>query len=450
MDVVAAIVRELTVFAAVGILVGGIDDLIVDLIWAGRTVWRRLTVYRRFARADATTLRADGGLTIAVFVPAWREAEVIGPMLRAALARWGEGNYRIFVGCYPNDPATVAEVEAIGSDRVRLAINPRPGGTTKGDNLNSLWRAMLADEAATGNRYAGIALHDCEDVVHPAEIGIYQALLARFDLVQLPVLPLIETSCGLWRRVISSVAADEFSEAHQKTLVVREAVGAAVPSAGVGCCFSRVILDRVAARQGVPFDTFSLTEDYELGLRIAELGGRGIFVRLPAAGGQAAVAVREHFPETFAAAVTQKARWQAGIALSGWHRLGWRGGLAERWMRLRDRRSIVAALVLSCGYGSALAVLILSAAGTSIRFAAWEVSLFAWCTGLMLWRMLVRALFVARDYGWAEGLASAPRLLIGNAIAIAAARRALFTYARERRGRGVSWDKTEHRFPELG
>ena len=39
-----------------------------------------------------------------------------------------------------------------------------------------------------------------------------------------------------------------------------------------------------------------------------------------------------------------------GIALAGWDRLGWSGGLAERWMRLRDRRALLAALVLAAAY----------------------------------------------------------------------------------------------------
>ena len=69
-------------------------------------------------------------------------------------------------------------------------------------------------------------------------------------------------------------------------------------------------------------------------------------VRLAAAAGGGAVVTREYFPGTVKAAVQQKARWMTGIALSGWDRLGWGGGLAERWMRLRDRQSPLAALLL--------------------------------------------------------------------------------------------------------
>ena len=82
------------------------------------------------------------------------------------------------------------------------------------------------------------------------------------------------------------------------------------------------------------------------GLRLHGLGRRAAFVRLPAGRGRPAIATRAYFPATLDAAVAQKARWMTGIALAGWDRLGWSGGLAERWMRLRDRQSLLAALVL--------------------------------------------------------------------------------------------------------
>jgi bacteriophage N4 adsorption protein B len=441
--------HELALFAAVGLAIGGLDDLIVDLIWIARTTWRRATVYRRHERATATDLARHPQGRVAVFVPAWREAGVIGPMAATALSRWDGQDVRLYIGCYPNDPETMAEVRKVAAydPRLRLVINPRPGPTTKADNLNAMWRALLVDEAEVGERVVAVALHDAEDVVHSAEIAVYSALCRRFDLVQLPVLALIEREQGLWRRFVSAVSADEFAESHGRILTVREAVGAAVPAAGVGCGFSRGLLDRIAERHGVPFDAGTVTEDYELGLRVREMGGRGIFVRIPAAKGGGLVAVRAHFPDTLGAAVRQKARWQAGIALSGWRRLGWRGGWAEHWMRLRDRRAILSALVLTCAYLSGASLLILHLVGAAPRFSEAELSLIGFCTGLMVWRLAMRALFVAQIYGLAEGIASLPRVLLGNLIAIAAARRALISYLRLARGAPLIWDKTEHRFP---
>lgn len=124
----AMVAHELALFAAVGFVLFGADDLAVDLIWIARTLWRRATVYTRYERADATTLAApaDPG-RFAIFVPAWDEAEVIGAMLASTLARLRHAEYRIFVGCYPNDPATLSIVAAIaaGDERVEAVVTPR-------------------------------------------------------------------------------------------------------------------------------------------------------------------------------------------------------------------------------------------------------------------------------------------------------------------------------------
>ena len=107
---------------------------------------------------------------------------------------------------------------------------------------------------------------------------------------------------------------------------MRTAVGAAMPLAGTGCAISTAVLETVAhARGGDPFDATSLTEDYELGLRIAELGGRGRLAWIgdgtsDGIGGQ--ITVRAFFPSTLDTAMRQKARWMTGIALAGWDRTG--------------------------------------------------------------------------------------------------------------------------------
>ena len=144
----AGVARELTIFAAIGLLAGGLDDLAIDLIWLARGLWRRLAVYSRFPRAAVTTLhRPERPGRIAVFVGAWHEGDVIAPMLRAALARFTHSDYRIYVGTYPNDPATLAAVRSVADHRVRLVEGLLPGPTTKAEALNRCWAAMLADEA---------------------------------------------------------------------------------------------------------------------------------------------------------------------------------------------------------------------------------------------------------------------------------------------------------------
>ncbi|WP_317617605.1 glycosyltransferase [Sphingomonas daechungensis] len=80
----------------------------------------------------------------------------------------------------------------------------------------------------TGRRAKAVVLHDAEDLVHRYELRVFDGLIGRAAVVQLPVLPLVDRNS----RWISGHYCDEFAEAHIKELVVREAVGAAIPLAG--------------------------------------------------------------------------------------------------------------------------------------------------------------------------------------------------------------------------
>jgi adsorption protein B len=443
-----AATHELMLFAAVGLLIGGIDDLAIDVIWMVRSLWRRITIYRRHEPVHARSLAApDNPGRIALFIGAWDESAVIGEMLRTALGRFDHDDYRIYVGVYPNDPATIEAVEAVAcvDARVRMVSGVLPGPTTKAECLNRLWMALQRDELAEGRTFKAIVLHDAEDVVHSAELRVFDRLIERFDLVQLPVLPLVDRGS----RWVSGHYCDEFAEAHGKQLVVREALGAGMPSAGVGCALSRAALQYMSDRHGnLPFDAGSLTEDYELGLKLHAFGGRGVFVRMRTAKGGRLVAVRAHFPATLEAAVRQKTRWMTGIALSGWDRLGWSGGWAERWMRLRDRRALLAAIILAAAYAALLLSIVSLALGRPVFVAPWLALLLAANGALLLWRLAMRFTMVARVYGWREGLRALPRVFVGNIIAMMAARRAVVRYAGLARSGPIAWDKTGHIFPD--
>src|SRR6185503_10149174 len=92
---------ELALFAGVGFLLFALNDLLVDLLYFARAIWRALAVYTRYPRAFASELRGSGDPGfIAMLVPAWDESVVIAPMLRATVARLDYPNYRIFVGYY--------------------------------------------------------------------------------------------------------------------------------------------------------------------------------------------------------------------------------------------------------------------------------------------------------------------------------------------------------------
>jgi bacteriophage N4 adsorption protein B len=449
LQAIDAAAREATLFAAIFFVIGGVDDLLVDIIYAIRRVGAV------FSPAAPRAGAADTApVPLAVFIAAWDESAVIGRMLRTALTRFDYPDYRLYVGTYPNDRATIDAVAAVAVEdpRVRLVVGPRPGPTTKADCLNALWHALRRDEAARGAPFAAVILHDAEDIVHPLELQVFARFLRRHAAVQIPVLPLRHPAS----RFISGHYLDEFAEAHGKVLLVRQALGAAMPLAGVGCAIRRDLLDRIAdQRGGIPFDETSLTEDYELGLTLRALGGGCVLARVPERPGGPPVAVRAYFPGNLAAAVRQKARWMTGIALAGWDRTGWSrwSDMGDHWMRMRDRRATLAMPVLAIAYG-ALVLWGLSFAlhrleGTFAPAPHPLVATLLWGNlALVGWRLAVRAAFVGRAYGVREALWSVPRVFVANYVALLAARRALTLYFGILAGGPPRWEKTAHQFPD--
>jgi len=442
----ALIQYELLLFAGVFFLIGALDDVAVDLAW----LWLKLTGRARTPKVDRLELQSrplDG--PVAVFIPAWHEAQVINDTIRHLLAVWSQKHLRLYVGIYRNDPATLkaAVLAAQGDTRLRVVIHDRDGPSTKADCLNRIFEAMGDDERRSAKRFAAVLFHDAEDMVDPAGLGLLDwAISEGADFAQLPVEPLPQASKD-W---LGSHYCEEFAEAHGKAMVVRSAVGAALPAAGVGCAMARGALDKLAddSRDGVPFDPASLTEDYELGLAIAEQGGRCQFVRARGEDDQL-IATRAFFPSSFNEIVRQKTRWVHGISLQGWDRTGWNGGVAEIWMRARDRRGPFTALVLALGYLLLVLTLIISIAGVfgmspPIVVSPLMFTLIMANLCFFAWRIVWRFLFTARNYGIAEGIFAVIRLPVTNIIAIMAGHRAVFAYLRTFFGRGIVWDKTAH------
>jgi adsorption protein B len=62
---------ELALFAGVGFLLFGLNDLAVDIIYFARRTWRSATVYRRFRRSYASyyVFNRDPGLIAISFPP---------------------------------------------------------------------------------------------------------------------------------------------------------------------------------------------------------------------------------------------------------------------------------------------------------------------------------------------------------------------------------------------
>lgn len=438
--------NELLLFAATFFLIGALDELIVDLTY----LWMRMTGRAKTKRIDANGfVGAPLSGHCAVFIPAWQESAVIGITMRHALEVWPQRGWRLFVGCYPNDPETIAvATEAAGDDdRVRIVIHDREGPTCKADCLNALYRALQADEAAGEGHTRMVVLHDAEDLVDPAALPVLDQAMDAADFVQLPVMALPQRGSPL----VAGHYSDEFAEAHARSMVVRSALDRGIPGAGVGCAIARDWLERLdTARAGAgPFAAGALTEDYELGLQVAAMGARSRFLRLRTREGRL-VATRAYFPASMSAAIRQKSRWIHGIAFQGWDRLGWHGSPAALWMQLRDRRGPLAALLLATAY----ALVVLEGLHFALGYLGMSVpsplspglTTLLWINAAVLaWRLSLRALFTTREYGLAQGLLAIPRVIVSNTVAIVSARHALAAYVRRLAGGAeTAWDKTEH------
>jgi len=466
----------LTAVVGVVFLVSGIDDLFIDICYLGRVLYKRLFVAPRYPALREQELRVRPEQPIAVMIPAWRESSVIRQMLLNTRSRLDYTNYVIFVGTYPNDPATAREVdglEEVGACVIRVTV-PHPGPTNKADCLNWIYHAIRRYEAVEGIAFQIFVMQDCEDVIHPLCYRLFNYLIPRKDMVQLPVLSLERR----WCEFTGGHYLDEFAQLHYKDLVVRELLDRSLPAAGVGVAFSRRALAAVAAaNRGEIFSTKSLTEDYDFGFRLKRLGMRQIFVKFEVerdlvVRGDAEsssrrtrrvrelVGVREYFPATLRSAIRQKSRWVIGIAMQGWSHLGWSSDWRTNYMLYRDRKSLITNLATVAGYlvvGVVLSVWVMQWLWPdAYRFppivqrgsTLWYMLLINFA--LLALRVSQRAYCVWRLHGYRQAALSIARIAWANFVNFAATVRAMRLYLRYlRTGRAIAWDKTDHIYPAL-
>ena len=468
LEILAAIV-------AIVIFVSSLDDLFIDLWYWGRRLYRYFSSQRRnYSKLTSAQLLERGEQPLAIMVPAWQEHDVIAAMVQNMVEVLDYQNYVVFVGTYVNDPATIEEVERMRKRfrQVRRVEVPHPGPTSKADCLNFVVEEIFNYEREVGIEFAGVVLHDSEDVLHPMELKFFNYLLPRKDMIQLPVASLERE----WYELVAGTYMDEFAESHAKEMVVRESVSGMVPSAGVGTCFSRkALINLIGATHNKPFNIESLTEDYDVGLRLSRLGMQSIFgvfpvtfrVRRTSWGSKTKarelkvempLCVREYFPDNFRLAYRQKSRWVLGIGLQSWEQIKWQGSLAARYLLLHDRKGVVTSFVSIFAYILVLQFIVFHVGLSTGWWDAYYPSMFGEHS---VWRTLIyvnafflairaahRVYFTTVLYGWEHGLMALPRMVIGNFVncmAVARAWRLFLSYLF--RGKKLVWDKTMHEFP---
>jgi adsorption protein B len=452
---------------AIVFLLGGLNDFFLDLVFYLKPLRKALAQGRENPRCEEWELHATKEKSIAILIPAWDEAAVIGAMLESTSDRLDYANYDIFVGCYPNDEATQFEVARAAFDRTQIhrVVCPNPGPTSKADCLNWIVEAIKLKEMETGKRYEIFILHDAEDVVHPLALKVHNRFIPEYDLIQLPVIP--------YERALTNITGntylDEFAETHLKTLVSRLAVGGMVPSAGVGTGFSRAACDELALQTNhVLFPPVSLTEDYDFSFRLfrnqRKSGLAEVWVDRTDARGRHVkelVAIREFFPASFGDSIRQKQRWLLGITFQGAQKLGWGTGIRERYMLFRDRVGVatsffnLVALFVFVLIGEHIAEALLHHQPWNSGLAAftpthWLAFLIDINLLLLANRLFQRGAFVARVARRRQALVAPFRMLWSNVIdfycAVHAIRR--FTYS-EFTGKPLKWLKTAHEYPNV-
>lgn len=456
------IILFITWIAAISYCISGFQDMIYDIAGYSLRLYKRIK-FRDRKRLTLERLKSINQQHIAIFVPAWSEAEVIPKMVENILQRAEYDKYVIFVGTYPNDHATQEAVDKVAAENgnVIKVITSRPGPTCKADCLNRIYDAMKRYEVKNEIVFEIIAMHDAEDMVHPYEFLLLNYLLPRVDAIQTPILPL-PTS---WYQFVHWVYADEFTENHMKDLLVRENISGFVPFAGVGTGFSRRsfrYLERVYGPK--IFNEDSLTEDYSLSLKMWKAGLKVIFVNVllgddrspwwkPLCQRKGFISNWAYFPFTFWRSVRQKTRWITGISFQEWEQTSWIGGFWTKEALLKDRKGYISSLVTLLGYVSFIYFLISWMGESGWVPFHWRPFIFPhtflWSliivdTCFMVFRLTQRVINVTWVYGPLAGILALPRFLLANIINSLASFRAFHTYLEGKRGKHIHWDKTAH------
>ncbi len=433
----------LTAMFVVSVLINisSMDDALIDLIAFG------------IIRHGLKDLEEGSGIQVppmAVFIANWHEEDVLGRMVEGNLQRIPYENVMLYLGVYPNDTGTLRvakELEAKYPDRVHVIVNTLQGPTSKGQMLNEMFRQVYAGD--DGPEMA--VLHDSEDIIDPRTFRVYASYAKEYDFIQVPVFSL-NRGKGAY---VASTYMDEFAERHTREMIVRNAVGATIPSAGVGTCMTRKLLKHFLATRGQVLMSGTVTEDYILGVEAKRAGFKSAFAAVSANAEDAGldfVATREFFPKTLAASIKQKTRWVYGINFEAARKLGWEGDLWDKYFFMRDRKGIITNVLPPIS----LVLLILLVSGIiDPAYMPYQVEgPFAVSLTInfiaLVSRYVIRVSACKQVYGMYDLLGVAVRWPVGLYINAVAVFRAWKTYVGESNfaTRPIVWSKTAHELPE--
>lgn len=226
-----------------------------------------------------------------VLVPLYREAEIVPDLLKALAALdYPADRLDVLLIAEEEDVATQAAIAAARlAPNTRMVVVPPGSPRTKPRALN------FALEFARG---AYVVVFDAEDVPEPCQLRRALALMRsdpdRLGCVQARLA--IYNTRASW---LSVQFALEYAALFDGLLPALERLGLPIPLGGTSNHFPRAVLEGLGR-----WDPFNVTEDADLGLRLARAG---LEVRM------LDCRTREEAPTTFRVSRGQRTRW-----LKGW------------------------------------------------------------------------------------------------------------------------------------
>jgi len=248
---------------AIWVLLSGLDDLFLDLAFLYR--WFALALARRRARSacpptEADLLRAPRK-RIAIFVPLWREHNVVRKMVEHNLKANRYGHCDFFIGVYPNDEPTLVQEAMMNVAKAEEMLAGIPKADSK-EPRGSLDQAMQP--------YKNIQVQDESEFVGDATgqidqlVQFFQLLLAlSVGIAILGIVNTLALSVLERTRELGLLRAVGMSRRQVKRMVRVESVLVAVFGGllglAVGVVFG-VALQRALVSQGVTELSFPIPQ----------------------------------------------------------------------------------------------------------------------------------------------------------------------------------------------
>ena len=325
----AALAAPQIVLAGLAFILAGYVVLVSALRLAAALIAPRFSARRALSDADLPAM--------SVIVALYREAGVIAA-LAASLSRldYPRDRLQILLALEADDSETLAAARSIARrSGVTALVLPECGPRTKPRALNYALQAAVGDL---------VAVYDAEDHPHPGQLRAAAEAFAADDRLAVVQAPLNwYNGAQNW---LTRQFALEYAAQFNALLPLFVRLGWPLPLGGTSNVFRR---DRLEAAGG--WDPFNVTEDADLGFRLARKGWSAGMIR-PGTGEEAPVSVK--------AWTAQRSRWLKGHLVSWLVQMRDPRGLVDAagWRALAGLQLTLLANALSAGlHGPGLALL---------------------------------------------------------------------------------------------